>query len=591
MQKRLIIVESPSKAKSIQSYLGDNYEVVSSKGHVRDLSTKGEGGLGVDVKNGFKPDYILISKQLQLVRDIKKQAKNKEVLIATDPDREGEAIAWHLAYILDLDLNDNNRVIFKEITKNNVLKEIENKRPIDMKLVRSQETRRILDRIIGFKLSNIVKFKFNARSAGRVQSIALKLICELEKEIQKFIPEKYFDLKLIGSNFEANYVKKTKELVKEEEKNQVLEEAKPLYNVKSINVRDSISKPKLPFVTSTLQQEAFNKLSMSTSSTMMNAQSLYEGVEIEGELTGLITYMRTDSTRLSDDFVKGCRNYIREIYGEEYVGAEYVSKNKDLTQDAHEAIRPTDLSLTPERVEKYLTPYEFKLYKLIYNRTLTSLMSNAVNEVTTVIFEKNNHEFKLEGIKNKFLGYLIVEGLDKEKQIPKFNVGDKIDGHIEWTEKETLPPARYNEASLIKALEQRGIGRPSTYATIIKTLKVRDYVVTEKKYFIPTELGMAIVDRLSEFFPTIMTYEYTSNMEKELDDIAYDKVDNVYLLDDFYKRFIPAVENAINNMPKQEPKILEELCPECQNKLVVRRSRYGEFIACSGFPKCKYIKK
>lgn len=591
MQKRLIIVESPSKAKSIQSYLGDNYEVVSSKGHVRDLSTKGEGGLGVDVKNGFKPDYILISKQLQLVRDIKKQAKNKEVLIATDPDREGEAIAWHLAYILDLDLNDNNRVIFKEITKNNVLKEIENKRPIDMKLVRSQETRRILDRIIGFKLSNIVKFKFNARSAGRVQSIALKLICELEKEIQKFIPEKYFDLKLIGSNFEANYVKKTKELVKEEEKNQVLEEAKPLYNVKSINVRDSISKPKLPFITSTLQQEAFNKLSMSTSSTMMNAQSLYEGVEIEGELTGLITYMRTDSTRLSDDFVKGCRNYIREIYGEEYVGAEYVSKNKDLTQDAHEAIRPTDLSLTPERVEKYLTPYEFKLYKLIYNRTLTSLMSNAVNEVTTVIFEKNNHEFKLEGIKNKFLGYLIVEGLDKEKQIPKFNVGDKIDGHIEWTEKETLPPARYNEASLIKALEQRGIGRPSTYATIIKTLKVRDYVVTEKKYFIPTELGMAIVDRLSEFFPTIMTYEYTSNMEKELDDIAYDKVDNVYLLDDFYKRFIPAVENAINNMPKQEPKILEELCPECQNKLVVRRSRYGEFIACSGFPKCKYIKK
>lgn len=591
MQKRLIIVESPSKAKSIQSYLGDNYEVVSSKGHVRDLSTKGEGGLGVDVKNGFKPDYILISKQLQLVRDIKKQAKNKEVLIATDPDREGEAIAWHLAYILDLDLNDNNRVIFKEITKNNVLKEIENKRPIDMKLVRSQETRRILDRIIGFKLSNIVKFKFNARSAGRVQSIALKLICELEKEIQKFIPEKYFDLKLIGSNFEANYVKKTKELVKEEEKNQVLEEAKPLYNVKSINVRDSISKPKLPFITSTLQQEAFNKLSMSTSSTMMNAQSLYEGVEIEGELTGLITYMRTDSTRLSNDFVKGCRNYIREIYGEEYVGAEYVSKNKDLTQDAHEAIRPTDLSLTPERVEKYLTPYEFKLYKLIYNRTLTSLMSNAVNEVTTVIFEKNNHEFKLEGIKNKFLGYLIVEGLDKEKQIPKFNVGDKIDGHIEWTEKETLPPARYNEASLIKALEQRGIGRPSTYATIIKTLKVRDYVVTEKKYFIPTELGMAIVDRLSEFFPTIMTYEYTSNMEKELDDIAYDKVDNVYLLDDFYKRFIPAVENAINNMPKQEPKILEELCPECQNKLVVRRSRYGEFIACSGFPKCKYIKK
>lgn len=591
MQKKLIIVESPSKAKSIQSYLGDNYEVVSSKGHVRDLSTKGEGGLGVDVKNGFRPDYVLISKQLQVVTNIKKQAKNKEVLIATDPDREGEAIAWHLAYILDLDLNDSNRVIFKEITKNNVLKEIENKRPIDMKLVRSQETRRILDRIIGFKLSNIVKFKFNARSAGRVQSIALKLICELEKEIQKFIPEKYFDLKLVGTNFEANYIKKTKELVKEAEKNQVLEEAKPLYDVKSVNVRDSISKPKLPFITSTLQQEAFNKLNMSTSSTMVNAQSLYEGVEIEGELTGLITYMRTDSTRLSDDFVKGCKNYIKEMYGQEYVGLEYVSKNKDLSQDAHEAIRPTDLSLTPERVEKYLKPYEFKLYKLIYNRTLASLMSNAVNEVTTVIFEKNSHEFKLEGIKNKFLGYLIVEGLDKEKQIPKFNVGDKVDGHIEWTEKETLPPARYNEASLIKALEQRGIGRPSTYATIIKTLKVRDYVITEKKYFIPTELGMAIVDRLSEFFPTIMTYEYTSNMEKELDDIAYDKVDNVYLLDDFYKRFVPAVENAISNMPKQEPKVLEELCPECHNKLVIRRSKYGEFTACSGFPKCKYIKK
>lgn len=578
--KNLVIVESPLKAKTIETYLGDNYKVLSCKGHVRDLANSGKGGLGIDIEDNFKPTYTILKDKTSLVNTLKKEAKDKNVILATDPDREGEAIAWHLAKVLDLDLENQNRVAFQEITKEAIINNINSVRKIDLNLVNSQESRRITDKIIGYKLSYLVKVKQGAKSAGRVQSVALKLICDLEKKINNFIPEKYFDIRIKNDDFEALYVKPDKELIKEDKKNIIQNQAQPKYIVKEINKRESISKPKLAYTTSTMQQDAVNKLSFSSSKTMKIAQELYEGISINGHMQGLITYMRTDSTRLSDTFINSANEYIKTEFGADFLG-QYTTKNNKNSQDAHEAIRPTYVNNTPKEIKEFLTNDQYKLYKLIYNRALSSLMANAINEIEEVIFEKNAHLFKLEGIKNKFLGYQILEEKTKNKKIPKFNVGQEIDANLEIQEKQTLPPARYTEASLIKELEQNGIGRPSTYATIISTLKQRDYASVLKKQFYPSELGMKINEKLQEYFNTIINEEYTSNLEKELDLIAEGKIEKINYLNKFYNDFIPLLDNAMEKMKVEKHKVMTGLaCPKCGNELIERKSRFGYFNGC-----------
>ncbi len=593
MNEKLIIVESPSKSKTIQSYLGDGTTVLSSKGHIRDLAISGKDGLGIDIENDFQPSYVPIKGKKTVIKELKAAAKGKDVLIATDPDREGEAIGWHLAQVLGLDLNENNRIIFREITKQAVTEALEHPRKIDQDLVNSQEARRILDRIIGFKLSKLLQSKIKSKSAGRVQSVALKLIVDLEKEIEAFVPVKYYELDAIFPKFKADYVIPAKTRLSLEEANKIEAESTNPFTVSKIDVKDSVRNPKVPFITSTLQQDAINYLYMSASKTMRVAQELYEGIEVHGEMMGLITYMRTDSTRLAAPFVHDTKKYIEETYGKQYVGKYRVTKSNN-AQDAHEAIRPTSLKNTPESLEPYLSKDEYKLYKRIYERTVASLMAPAVFESTKVSIESHGHVYQVDGLTEKFDGHYRVfnDQKPKEKMLPKLEVGQElIAKEIEKIEKETTPPARYSEASLIKEMESLGIGRPSTYAQIIQTIKARDYVTLESKRFVPTEQGKLTSKELDNFFNRIINVEYTSKMEKALDDISENKRSGVKIVGDFYHAFIPMVDYAQEHMEKLQPKMTDEICPECGKPLVVRKSRYGEFLACSGFPKCRYIKK
>lgn len=587
--EKLLIVESPSKAKTIKSYVGPNVQVLASVGHIRDLTTKGRGDLGVDVANNFKPRYEISSEKSKVVKELIKASQGKEVILATDPDREGEAIAWHLAEVLNLDTNAKNRVEFKEITKKAVTEELENLRQIDMNLVESQETRRIVDRIIGFKLSNLVKKKVKAKSAGRVQSVALRLIVELEDEISAFIPEDYYDIKLITNKLEFNYVNKHKDLIKEAEANLIKSEAIPPFVVTKINERVRTSKPKTAYITSTLQQDANNILKFSSSKTMRAAQQLYEGVEIDNEITGLITYMRTDSNRISNQFIYQARSFIESKYGKEYLGY-YRESTSAGAQDAHEAIRPTDVKLTPERVEKYLEKDQFKLYKMIYERTLEAMMSDAKYHVTEVIVSSHSHDFETEGVVQTFKGYTIVKDDNKDKLLPTPKVGDTCsDAKLSFEKKETLPPTRYSEASLIKKLEQLGIGRPSTYAHIMSTLRQRDYVRTEKRRFIPNELGIKTSKALTQYFNNIINYSYTARLESVLDEIAEGKKERVDTLTKFYNHFMPIYQHADKHMAVVPNERTGENCPLCGNPLEYKYSSYGRFIGCSTFPKCKYV--
>lgn len=594
MKEKLVIVESPSKAKTIGSYLGSEYEVVSSVGHLRDLATSGPGGLGLDVEDNFKPNYVVIRGKNKVVTEIKKAAKNREVLIATDPDREGEAIAWHIADLLELDVEDKNRIIFTEITKPAILGAIDNVRPIDMDLVKSQEVRRAVDRIIGFKLSNLLRNKIKSKSAGRVQSVALKLIVDLEKEIQAFIPEEYYEIEATFPEFKADYKIVGKRRIKKEEADKIVETSTNPFEITNIEVKDSKRAPKLPFITSTLQQDANIYLSMSGARTMSIAQSLYEGVEINGELTGLITYMRTDSTRLSDVFVKEANALILEKFGEEYLGTYRFTK-KEGSQDAHEAIRPTSLENTPKKLEQYLDSSQHRLYERIYNRALASLMSSAIFERTKVGITSNDNLYEVSGVREVFKGFLEVYDEQQTKDIilPKLEMGQKLTASlVEAIRKETQPKARYNEAGLIKDMEALGIGRPSTYAQVMQTLKSKDrnYLTVENRRFIPTEKGILTVDQLELFFNDIINVNYTSQMEDNLDLVSEGKKDNIELLRNFYNRFIPMVEDAQKNMKKIEAPKLDELCPECGHQLVIRDSYRGEFVACSNFPKCKFTR-
>ena len=599
MAKNLVIVESPSKSKTIEKYLGGDYKVVSSKGHIRDLATTGQFGLGVDIDNDFKPNYIPIKGKSNVIKELKKDVKDSEmVYLASDPDREGEAIAWHLKDALGIKDDGYKRVLFNEITHDKVLEAISNPTVIDDNLVKSQETRRILDRIIGFRLSKLLQRKIGAKSAGRVQSVALKLIVDREREIEAFIPEEYWKIIAIFSEYEAELFKYKDddiELHNEEDANHVLDALGEEYTVESIEKKEKTRKSKFPFITSTLQQEASTKLGFPARKTMSIAQKLYEGIDLGSETVGLITYMRTDSIRLSDEFIKPAMKYIEENYGKKYVGYVKQAKKKDNVQDAHEAIRPTSVLREPTKIKQYLSSDEFKLYSLIYKRTLASLMSDATVNQTTIIFDNNDYKFKTTGSILIFDGYLKVykdyESSD-DKILPE--IGDNevaITNNVECSQHFTKPPSRYTEAKLIKEMEELGIGRPSTYATIIDTIKSRDYVTLEEKKFKPTVMGIETTDKLQEFFSDLINTDYTRDMENDLDHIAEGELSNVKVLNDFWQLFEPRVEDAFTDMQKKAPEETGEICPECGSPLVVRNGKFGEFVACSNYPTCKYIKK
>lgn len=600
MSKKLVIVESPHKSKTIEKYLGKDFKVVSSVGHIRDLSTSGKYGFGVDIDNNFKPDYKIIKGKAKLVKELKKDIKDADfVYLATDPDREGEAISWHLYDTLGLKEENYDRIVFNEITKKAVLDSFNKARKIDDNLVKSQETRRILDRIIGFRLSKLMQSKTGGKSAGRVQSVALKLIVDREREIEAFIPEEYFEIEAKFNDFDAKldtYNHKKIEIKKESEAKETLSKLSNAFKIESIDKKEKAKKSKFPFTTSTLEQEASTKLGFTSKKTMMIAQKLYEGINLKDGAEGLISYMRTDSVRLSDEFIKDTYGYIKDNYGSEYVGYVKKSNKTENVQDAHEAIRPTNINNNPEKIKEYLTNDEYKLYSLIYYRALASLMKDAKVEATTVILDNNNYQFKVNGQILIFDGYLKVYSKyedSEDKVLPDFSNYKSnvlVANTIEYTSHTTKPPARYTESKLIKEMEELGIGRPSTYAKTIDTIEERGYVKVIDKKFIPTEVGIETTDKLQEFFKDIINVEYTKNMEDDLDKIAEGNMEWNKLLSIFYQEFEPKVEVAFKNMEKKAPEETGELCPNCGSPLVIKQSKYGKFTACSNYPTCKYIK-
>ncbi len=604
--KNLVIVESPSKSKTIQKYLGKDYEVVSSKGHIRDLAIKGKDGLGVDVEDNFRPTYVVSPDKNSTVNELKKLArKSDSVYLATDPDREGEAISWHLSQELGLDENAVDRVTFNEITRDAVHQAFEHPRAIDMDLVHSQETRRILDRIIGFKLSKLLHNKIKSKSAGRVQSVALKLIVEREKEIKAFVPVEYWTIDARfckdGTGFNASLAKingEKAELHSEKEAMEAFQACQGEFEISAIKETSKSTAPFKPFITSTLQQEASNKLNFSARRTMTIAQRLYEGVDIGNGEEGLITYMRTDSTRLSDLYIKAAGELIETTYGKNYRGS-YKVKNDANAQDAHEAIRPTSLDNDPEKIKPYLTSEQYRLYKMIYARALASQMAPARYAGKSITLSRSGYDFTTSGSTLVFDGWLKVYGdyySSKDTLLPMLKEGEKlVPEEIKPNQHFTEPPARYTEARLIKVLEEQGVGRPSTYAMIIETIQNRNYVKlensTEKsktKVFFPTEQGILTTEKLDEFFSSIINVKYTAEMESDLDRIAEGQEDETATLKRFWEKFVPLLDSAYENMEKIKPEETGDLCPECGKPLVYRTGPYGKFISCSGFPSCHY---
>lgn len=609
---KLLIVESPAKCKTIGHYLGEGYLVESSIGHIRDLKIKGKGGFGVDIQNNFQPEYEILSDKKEIVEKLTAAANLAEhVYLATDPDREGEAISWHLSEVLNQPKEKVSRIVFNEITKTAVLKAISHDRDIDMDLVHSQESRRILDRIIGFRLSSLLQQKIGSKSAGRVQSVALKLVVDREKEIQAFDKVEFWDLSAIFSkkigdneyNLKAKFYGTNTEkinLPNEEATNEVIAKLdENNYVVSNITKKERNRASKPPFITSTLQQDASAKFNYNAKRVMSIAQKLYEGVELGKERVGLITYMRTDSIRLSDEFIDSAKKYIIEKYGEKYYkGIKKAPKGKNI-QDAHEAIRPTNILRTPESVKSYLRLDEFKVYSLIYNRAIASLMSDSILEDTKVDIENNDYIFNLTGEVTLFDGFRTIyeeasltDEDDELEKLPELAIGEKLTfKEINKEQKFTSPPYRYTEARLIKKMEELGIGRPSTYALTMETLRARAYVTMDKRTFVPTAQGTLTTEQLELFFSDIINVKYTADMETTLDKIAEGKAVWYEELRKFYDVFAPLIENARDNMVKIYPKITDEFCPECGLPLFIRRGPFGEFTACSGYPHCKYIKK
>lgn len=619
---KLVIVESPSKAKTISKYLGSEYQVYASGGHIRDLPEK---TLGVDVQNEYKAIYIVPNNKEKQVKLLKsKVEKANSVLLATDPDREGEAISWHLQYLLGLKEDDNIRIEFHEITKNAVLKAVEKPRKINMDLVNAQQTRRILDRLVGYKLSPFLCTKVRKNlSAGRVQSVTLRMIVEKEREIRAFIPEEYWNIngifnkenekKTFKAAFNDINGKKTK-VVNKAQADKIIENTKTADEIKvdSVDKKQQVSRPNAPFTTSTMQQDAVNKLSMSTRETMRCAQELYEGVDLQ-ELghVALITYMRTDSTRISDIAQKAAKEYILKNFGEKYAPAKFNNyTTKKNAQDAHEAIRPISLDITPDMVKDKVSRKLYRLYKLIYERFVASQMAPAIYDTVKVsIGAKKGSEtygYRLSGKAVNFDGYTAIYQMyeddkkDEEKEkdekldlLPQFEKGEKIElKSITGEQKFTQPPYRYTEASLVKKLEESGIGRPSTYATILGVLSKRDYTVKEKKYIVPTPLGENVVDILTDHFPGVMDIKFTSKMESQLDDIAEGKAEWVEVLDSFYPSFEKQLKEAYkvsNTEYRPEPIQSDLKCFKCGSPMNIMEGRYGRFYGCSNYPNCKNI--
>lgn len=609
----LVIVESPAKAKTIKKYLGGNYEVIASMGHVRDLP---KTRLSVDIKKKFAPKYEIIKGKEKLVEELKELAeKSDKIYLATDPDREGEAISWHLAYILGLPLDDNNRVEFNEITKNGVTNGMAHPRSINIDLVNAQQARRILDRLVGYKLSPFISQKIRrGLSAGRVQSVAVRIIVDREEEIRKFKPEEYWtiDAKFIpkGSrkSFSASLYSDANGKIKIENQEQAEKIEQDLadaeYVITKVKHGTRRKPPAPPFITSTLQQEASRKLGFQSRRTMKVAQELYEGVDIEGMgATGLITYMRTDSLRISDVAKEEAAQYILNRFGEKFLPAKpRVFKTKSNAQDGHEAIRPSMPSLSPEDVKASLTSDQFKLYNLIWNRFMASQMSDCIQKTTQAEISAKEYIFKASGYYVDFEGFttLYVESKDTEEekstQLPPLEKDMPVKcKELKKNQHFTQPPARYTEASLIKALEEYGIGRPSTYAATITTITSREYVKREAKTLYPTELGEVMTNLLKERFPKIVNYKFTAQMEEKLDEVEHGQEEWVELLDEFYSDFDKTLKKAKEEMEGVKLQLKEDqtdiICDKCGRQMVVKVGRYGKFIACPGYPECKNVLK
>jgi DNA topoisomerase-1 len=604
-KKNLVIVESPAKAKTIKKFLGRNYKVEASMGHVRDLP---KSKLGIDLEDDFEPNYITIRGKGKTLNKLRKAAKKSdEVFLATDPDREGEAISWHLAYALKLSEEENNRIEFNEITKTAIKNAIKNPRTINKDLVDAQQARRLLDRIVGYRLSPLLWKKVRkGLSAGRVQSVAVKIICEREKEIRNFEEEEYWSLEIELKNENGEVIKadlyridnKKFNLKSKEETDQVIEDIKnEEFEIIKVKKRKRRRNPKSPFTTSTLQQRASNKLNFTAKKTMYIAQQLYEGIDVGSEGTvGLISYIRTDSTRLSNEAKNGAKNYILNKFGDKFLkNSKKKSKNNSNAQDAHEAIRPTDTQRTPEKMKKHLSKDQFKLYDLIWKRFVASQMSSALYESISAQFKAGEkYKFRVSGSRLLFPGHLILTGKAKEDDIdlPVLNEGDKYS--LVKTNPEqhfTTPPPRYSEATLVKTLEEEGIGRPSTYAPTLSTIESRDYVEKEGRYFKPTELGETVTELLTEYFPDVTDVEFTADLEKRLDEIEKGNENWKKILRDFYEPFYNRLENARENMERvQIVEETDEVCEKCGSPMVVKYGRYGKFLACSSYPECKNTK-
>ncbi|CAG7840711.1 DNA topoisomerase 1 [Clostridium haemolyticum] len=607
MGQKLVIVESPAKAKTIGKYLGKNYVVTASMGHVRDLP---KSQLGVDIDNNYNPRYITIRGKGELLSTLRKQAKKSDkVFLATDPDREGEAISWHLAEALKIDEDAQCRIEFNEITKNAIKAAIKNPRKLNLNLVDAQQARRVLDRLVGYKISPILwrKIKWGL-SAGRVQSVALKMICDREDEISKFEPKEYwtiecqlrkqksqktFMVKLASKNnkkFDINNEKESIEIIEELKKGD--------YIVDNIKESTKNKKPLPPFTTSTFQQDSYRKLNFSTKKSMSVAQQLYEGIDIKGKGTiGLITYMRTDSVRISEEAQNNARNFIKENFGKEYIPSEIRNfKGKKNIQDAHEAIRPTYIELTPDSIKDNLRPEQYKVYNLIWKRFMASQMADCIMNTISIKIKNGDYILKASGSNVKFDGFKKVYEYEEDEDSLKFPdlehkevlIEKKVDGKQHFTQ----PPARFSEATLVKTLEENGIGRPSTYAPIVSTLLDRKYIEREKKTLLPTELGFIVNNIVSEYFKQIVDVEFTAEMESKLDNIEEGKEKWKNVVDEFYSPLIECIEIAEKEIAKItiEDKVTDVKCDKCGRNMVIKHGRFGDFLACPGYPECKNTK-
>ena len=603
-KKALVIVESPSKAKTIGKFLGSNYKVIASVGHVRDLP---KSKLGVDIENNFEPEYISIRGKGDLIKALRKEAKDaSKIYLATDPDREGEAISWHLTHILGVEKTEACRIVFNEITKNAIQKAIKSPRPIDLKLVDAQQARRVLDRLVGYKISPLLwrKIKWGL-SAGRVQSAALKIVCDRENQIKSFVPKEYWNITaLLKSNkiFSAKLAEyKGKKITIENKKEcdtvlSALEGNE--YSVGAVEEKERTKKAYAPFTTSSLQQEASIKLGFNTKKTMMTAQQLYEGVDVKGRGTvGLVTYIRTDSVRISDEAKAAAAVYIKENFGESYLGNNFYSNKKKDVQDAHEAIRPSYVDLSPDVVKDSLTRDQYNLYKLIWSRFIASRMSDAIFDSVTADIQNGDYTFKAVGSKLKFNGYLRIykdiQEEDEDKLLPPLKSGEKLKlSELKSEQNFTQPPSRFTEAGLVKDLEEKNIGRPSTYAPIIATLLERKYVTREKKVLIPTDLGFIVTELMEKYFNEIVDARFTADLEDKLDDIEIKDINWKDIIEDFYgtlKGELDIADSEIEKV-KLEDQLSGDICELCGKPMAIKRGRFGEFIACTGYPDCKNTK-